>query len=205
MNENGAYCSPEGKWQGFRKPDGVEFKPLGVIAIATAIKDMGALSVLSLRSNNLQAAGGKALAEGLKGNQVITELNIANNNLGLTSGVGYDMSGVIALADVIPNMGALLVLSLKGNALCTAGGGQAICQILKNNNVLADLDISDNYGGAGEGPSGSVALAKGVAEGVAGNGAQALTKLGISSNNIAAAPREDLQRICAASGIELAK
>jgi hypothetical protein len=53
MNENGAYCSPEGKWQGFRKPDGVEFKPLGVIAIATAIKDMGALTKLDLSRNNI--------------------------------------------------------------------------------------------------------------------------------------------------------
>jgi hypothetical protein len=44
MNKNGAYCSPEGKWQGSTKPDGVEFKPLGVIALATAIKDiMGTL------------------------------------------------------------------------------------------------------------------------------------------------------------------
>ena len=33
----------------------------------------------------------------------------------------------------------------------------------------------------------------------------ALTKLDISSNYIAAAQGEDLQRICAASGIELAK
>jgi hypothetical protein len=33
----------------------------------------------------------------------------------------------------------------------------------------------------------------------------ALTKLDISSNHIAAAQGEDLQRICAAGGIELAK
>jgi hypothetical protein len=38
--------------------------------------------VISLESNSLCAAGGKALAEGLKGNQVITELNIASNRLG---------------------------------------------------------------------------------------------------------------------------
>jgi hypothetical protein len=34
---------------------------------------------------------------------------------------------------------------------------------------------------------------------------RALTKLDISSNYIAAAQEEDLQRICAAGGIELAK
>jgi Ran GTPase-activating protein (RanGAP) involved in mRNA processing and transport len=76
----------------------------GITALANAIPDMGALLVLSLQSNNLCAAGGKALAEGLKANQVITELNIASNRLGyktLYNTDGIDMSGVIALADVI--------------------------------------------------------------------------------------------------------
>jgi hypothetical protein len=70
--------------------------------------------VLSLKSNNLRSDGGKALAEGLKGNQVITELNIADNNL---TNTGNDMSGVIALADVIPDMGGLSVLNLASNNL----------------------------------------------------------------------------------------
>jgi Leucine-rich repeat (LRR) protein len=35
------------------KPEGVEFKPLGVVAVATAIKDMGALTKLDLSSNNI--------------------------------------------------------------------------------------------------------------------------------------------------------
>jgi hypothetical protein len=91
--------------------------PLGIITLASAIPDMGALLVLSLKSNNLRAAGGKALAEGLKGNQVITELNIAGNCLG-EDGLAYtDTSGVIALADVIPDMGALSVLNLASNNL----------------------------------------------------------------------------------------
>jgi hypothetical protein len=72
---------------------------------------------LSLESNNLQAAGGKALAEGLKGNQVITELNIASNELGWTDGVGPDMSGVVALADIVPNMGAMTQLDVSSNNL----------------------------------------------------------------------------------------
>ena len=64
-------------------------------------QDMRALLVLSLKSNNLCADGGKALADTLKGNQVITELNIADNNL---TYYGTDMSGVIALANAIPDM-----------------------------------------------------------------------------------------------------
>jgi hypothetical protein len=51
------------------------------VLFANDISDMGALSVLSLKSNNLCADGGKALAEGLKGNTVITALDISSNNL----------------------------------------------------------------------------------------------------------------------------
>ena len=77
--------------------------------------------MLSLTSNHLYAGGGKALAEGLKGNQVITELNISNSLLGWTDGVGPDMSGVIALAGVIPDMGAMTSLNLSVNALGPEG------------------------------------------------------------------------------------
>jgi hypothetical protein len=77
--------------------------------------------VLSLKSNNLQAAGGKALAEGLKGNQVITELDISSNNLGLNSDDGADTSGTIALADAILDMGALTCLDISKNNLTNYG------------------------------------------------------------------------------------
>jgi hypothetical protein len=94
---------------------------------------MGALLVLSLNSNSLGPGGGKALAEGLRGNSVIEELNIADNKL---TGYGFDMSGVVALADVIPGMGALSKLDIRNNGngpipseqdgglqrICTAGG-----------------------------------------------------------------------------------
>jgi hypothetical protein len=74
---------------------------------------MGALLVLSLKSNELRADGGKALAEGLRGNSVIEELNIADNVL--TDYDGTDMSGVVAIADVIPGMGALSTISFGDN------------------------------------------------------------------------------------------
>jgi hypothetical protein len=87
----------------------------GFTTLTDAISGNGALSVLSLKGNWLYARGCKALAEGLKGNQVITELNIADSNL--TSG-GTDMSGIVALADVIPDMGAMTSLDLASNCLC---------------------------------------------------------------------------------------
>jgi hypothetical protein len=91
---------------------------IGIIAFANAIPDMRALSVLSLESNYLYAEGGKALADGLKVNRVITELNISDNHLGKSGRSGrIDISGIIALADVIPDMGALSVLNLAENYL----------------------------------------------------------------------------------------
>jgi hypothetical protein len=42
-------------------------------------KDNGALLVLNLASNNLYAEGIELLAEALKGNQIMTELNVSGN------------------------------------------------------------------------------------------------------------------------------
>jgi hypothetical protein len=95
--------------------------------------DNRALSVLSLKSSNLRVDGGKALVAGLKGNQVISELNIADNKLGVLAsqggwtkepgknycsptgkyqqekpaGVELKPLGIIALADAIPSMRAI--------------------------------------------------------------------------------------------------
>ena len=52
--------------------------------------------------------GGKALFEALKGNQVIKAINVAGNYLSYNASGGQsDMSGVIAISDAIPTMGAL--------------------------------------------------------------------------------------------------
>jgi hypothetical protein len=85
---------------------------------------MGALTKFDISKNCLCAAGGKAVAEGLKDNQVITELNIASNRLGCKTRYDSDdadMSGVVALADVIPDMGAMTSLNLAHNELGVEG------------------------------------------------------------------------------------
>jgi hypothetical protein len=74
-----------------------------------------------LKSNNLRADGCKALAEGLKGNTVITELDISSNALGVDSNHEPDMSGVIALANIIPDVRALSSLDLSSNSLGAEG------------------------------------------------------------------------------------
>jgi hypothetical protein len=87
---------------------------------------MGALSALSVQSNDLHAGGGKALTKGLKGNTVITELDISSNYLGLDSDYEPDMSGVIALADAIPDMRALLELIFGGDSYYVEERGESI-------------------------------------------------------------------------------
>jgi hypothetical protein len=89
-------------------------KMAGVIALANAIAGMGAMKKLDTSLNNLRAEGGKVLAAGLKGNQVITELNINSNNLGMNSDYSSDTSGFIAVADAIPYMEALFSLTFSG-------------------------------------------------------------------------------------------
>jgi hypothetical protein len=81
--------------------------------------------------------GGKALAEGLKGNQVITELNIANNNFSKNEKWEDDMSGIVALADVIKDMGAMTSLNLASNYICCNGNMDGIKAISSAVKVLA--------------------------------------------------------------------
>jgi hypothetical protein len=83
--------------------------------------DYGSLLVLSLEVNYLRAEGGKALAAALKGNQVITELNVSYNELGRNAMLGNDPSGIAAIADAIPGMGAMTSLNLAGNKLGAEG------------------------------------------------------------------------------------
>jgi hypothetical protein len=51
------------------------------------------MTKFDISSNDLRAEGGKALAAGLKGNLVITELNISRNSLGFNSDANGDTSG----------------------------------------------------------------------------------------------------------------
>jgi hypothetical protein len=140
--------------------------------LAVGIKDNGALLVLSVKSNSLGPAGGKALAEGLKGNQVITELNIADNYLA----VGGDVSGVIALADAIPDMRAMTKLNVSDNKIVGTEGGQILSGMIAQNSVLKELDVSSNCKSReDDGPG----FAKKLAIGISDNGAksyEAITK-----------------------------
>jgi Ran GTPase-activating protein (RanGAP) involved in mRNA processing and transport len=105
-------------------PEGTTYP--GVIALADVIRNNGAMTKFDISSNVIRAEGGKALAAALKGNQVIMELNISSNMLSLNG----DTSGVIAIANAIPDMRALTSLNLSGNGL-GAEGAEHIAEAIK--------------------------------------------------------------------------
>jgi hypothetical protein len=114
------------------------------VLIANDISDMGALTKIDISDNMLGPEGGKALAEALKGNQIITKLNIATNSFGMKfSTGGVDASGVIAIANAIPDMGALSHFDISNNDLYAAGT-KSIAEGLKGNQVVTELNISGN-------------------------------------------------------------
>jgi Ran GTPase-activating protein (RanGAP) involved in mRNA processing and transport len=154
--------------------------------------------VLSLKDNNLRSPGAKALADAIRDNTVLTDLDLASNHLAWhgTDGRGDDMSGVTALASATKDNGALSVLLLKRNNLGTKVAGKVLGKMLKENSVLKALDLSDNYAGDGAG------FAQELAVGIKDNGA--LTKLDISGNRIPSEQEGGLQRICTAATIKLA-
>jgi hypothetical protein len=130
---------------------------VGPAAIANAIKDMEALSKFDISQNCLYAAGAKAISEGLKGNQVMTELNLAGNDMGIVSPGKFaksDMSGVTALADVIPDMRALMSLHVGANNIpekdireimaiaMRMNSMKILCEVPFKDKTLTELGIS---------------------------------------------------------------
>jgi hypothetical protein len=104
-----------------------------VKAFTPGLSDNRALTKFDISNNDLKAEGGVALAAGLKGNHIITELNISSDALGLNSDYSADTSGIIAIADAIPDMGALTSLNLSSNNL-KAEGAKIMAEALEVTN-----------------------------------------------------------------------
>jgi hypothetical protein len=97
--------------------------PGDAMLIANDIKDMGALTSLDISSNSLRVEGTKLLANALGNNQTMTSLNVSSNYMTY----GSDMTGVTALADAIPDMGALSKLNVRGNNISEKARLQSAC------------------------------------------------------------------------------
>jgi Ran GTPase-activating protein (RanGAP) involved in mRNA processing and transport len=146
------------------------------------------LSKLDISDCNLFAEGGKALAAGLKGNQAITELNVSNNFLGMDSDHDGDISGIIAIADVIGD-GAMTDFDISSNDI-RAEGGKALAEGLKGNQVIKELNFSRNimvYNFHGQSDTSGIIA---IADVIPGMGA--MTSLHVGMNNI---PEKEMKEI----------
>jgi hypothetical protein len=76
---------------------------------------------LDISRNKLRVEGTKLLAKALESNQTMTLLNISSNTMTFDGKKSGDMSGVAALADVLPGMGAMSSLNLTHNRLGAEG------------------------------------------------------------------------------------
>jgi len=149
-------------------------------AFSVGLSANGALVKFTISNNELRAGGAKALAEALKGNQVMRELGFSGNVLSWSDDFDTDM-GVSAIANTIPTMGAVVRLDISNNML-TAGNLKLLAEALKANNTLTELNLAENEatndGDEGTDMSGVIALAVAIAT------MGALTDLNMSNNNI---------------------
>jgi hypothetical protein len=178
--------------------NGGGFSTEGIIDLANAIKDMRALSFLNMADNNL---GELVPPEGwsIKNRGYSYQMYVHIDGREQKEDPGSIPEGIVALANAFPDMGALTKLILKDNAMLTKSAGKALASALAGNSVLTELDISGQSGYMhDDGPG----FAKELAAGISDIGA--LITLDISSNRIGAEQKGGIQRICVASGIDLA-
>lgn len=116
----------------------------GAIMLAPEIVTNGALVKFDVSDNRLGAPGFKHLSDGLQGHKTLSELNVSQNYATKDNGNddgNYDLSGVIAISNAIPTMGALVKFDISINCL-KAEGGKALADALKDNTVMQELNIA---------------------------------------------------------------
>jgi Leucine-rich repeat (LRR) protein len=151
-------------------------KPEGLIAVANAIKDMRTLSSLSLRSNSLlNKKSGEALAGALKGNLVLTELDISNNyeqyDKSSQDGMGFSQALAVGLID------NLAVSKLIFNGGCTGIFSWEEGEAVALEAGMTEANFSNKKLGAPAAIIISAWLSNGKHKGV-------LTSLNLASNNL---------------------
>ena len=147
----------------------------GVSAVCEAIQSNKEtkLSSLNFKHNGIGPGGANAVAAMVAATGGLTSIDLSGNQLcGLDDYAqgAYTAEGIIVIADALRVNGALMKLSLASNYL-KEEGTKAICEALKQNKTLKELDLSghDNIGRA--------AGAKHVADMLGVNGALTVTNL----------------------------
>jgi hypothetical protein len=180
--------------------------PEGPKAIADAIKDMGALTSLNFADNNLgglvPSEGWTKTGDGLFNPVVFKHADGREQN----QDPGSKPEGIIAIANAIPDMGALTSLHVGKNNIpekemreimeitMRMGSMKFLCGVPFKDKTLTELDVS----GTSLGTEGALI----VAEYLGDNGA--LAKLDISNTNIEQGePLRFITELCNTKGVEL--
>ena len=168
--------------------------------IAYGLSTNKALVKFDISGNALNAEGCKAIAEALKNNNTLTDLNIANNNMTYSTikKALNDMSAVCAICDAIPTMKALVQFDISSNNIVSnfyikaPREGIIVGDIINGNPVTKE---KDTYGYIETLQlDGIKALANGITEHVA------LKILNVSNNNIPA--NNEIFTTCNTKGIQ---
>jgi hypothetical protein len=145
------------------------------------------------KQNFAGVPAGKVIGDMLTGNSTLKDLDL--------SGCRIDSGAAKGTSKGLARNGALSVLSLKNNTLGTKEAGKVLGEMLKENSVLKELDLSDNMYYKGVWKT-DPEFAEELAAGIKDNGA--LSKLDVRNNNISATEKPLLQGACDAKAISLA-
>jgi hypothetical protein len=106
----------------------------GVVTLANAIKDMGAMTKLNLSKNGLLTKeGGRALGNMLKANMFLKELDVSNSGYGMIS--DKDASGFAEeISEGLAGNGTLMSLNLSSNHLKAEGAKIVMSRAIKVTN-----------------------------------------------------------------------
>jgi Ran GTPase-activating protein (RanGAP) involved in mRNA processing and transport len=155
----------------------------GPAAIANAIKDMRALTSLSMSANELKGAeAGKALGDALAANTVLKELDLSGGKDKYGNHVpNIDIAFVTAFTPGLSDNGAMTKFDISSNAI-RAEGGRALAAGLKGNQEIMELNISSNklsYNSGGRrDTSGVIAIADAITD------MRAMTSLNLALNKL---------------------
>ena len=119
----------------------------GATALAEMLKENRTLQQLNVRYNSIGQGGATALAEMLKENRTLQQLDVRYNSIG--------QGGATALAEMLKENRTLQQLDVSNNSI-GQGGATALAEMLKENRTLQQLDVSLNSIGQG----GATALAE---------------------------------------------
>ena len=137
----------------------------GASALAEMLKENRTLRQLDVSVNSIGDGGATALAEMLKENRILQQLNVSNNSIGI--------GGATALVEMLKENRTLQQLNVSQNSI-VEGGATALAEMLKENRMLQQLNVSVNSIGDG----GATALGEMLKEN------RTLQHLDVSGNSI---------------------